>query len=313
MTKRDMILSRVSKGIIDCHSHCGVLNHNFYKNIYPCTQSVEDLAMKMNIAGVDWSICFPMPNSSNSSSGSFSADDVPFEKVNEYFLMEVGSFGSKVVPFVYVHPLAGVERQCERIHEWSMNNEIYGMKFSCNGTGANIRDFKNSDLMSLLASNDWPILFHSSRSDDCNPLSALELSELYPGTRICVAHSGRFFCDFWDNVGVFDNVFVDISPFLLSCIDMTEFLSSRSVLDFDYSEPVKVLRGLYSLLPTRLLWGTDEPWTKISRSLSNNGSFKILGASYVEEKKFLDTIDDEIREAIAWDNPIKFLFNKGGS
>ncbi len=298
-------------GVIDCHSHSGVLLYNFYKLLYPSLQSLEDLFRKMDKEQVNWSICFPMSSFFFSVKEMFmdyqlinsGMEKIPFEIANKYFLMEVRMFGDRILPFINFNPTLLAKQQCAQIVEWSDEFGLYGLKLPTTGNLCSALDLLGTPFVSLAEKFNWPIMVHSGRDDKSDPMNILKFSERHSDIRICAAHSARYSKDFWDKVKFYRNVFVDISPFLLSCSDNV-FQKSETIISLDFESPAKVIDNLFDMLPDRLLWGTDEPWTKIVRD-PKNGS--LVGASYELEKKFLDSLSFEVREAIAWKNPKKFL------
>jgi len=76
------------------------------------------------------------------------------------------------------------------------------------------------------------------------------------------------------------------------------------VLALDYDSPEKVIREQNALIPKRLLWGTDEPWTKVAKMCMDS---EVKGTSYEKEKIFLDSLAETIKEEIAWLNPRIYL------
>lgn len=313
MDKIDKIMRR-QEGIIDCHTHAGLSIYSFYQGLYPAMQSLEDLVKKTDSTKVDWIICFPHSDfyfctremlEENqpipSGLGKF-----PFEIANRYFLMEVELCGQKVLPFVVFHPTLLAKKQCEEIKNWHERHHIFGLKLLTRNTGCSIRDVIGTPFVDLLRASKWPLVVHSGHDSQSNPLNVFEFAEIYPDIKICVAHCGRFIKEFWSRIYQYGNIFVDVSPFLLSCLDAQKIQREKGhLLELDYTDPHKVIAKLHEYLPSRLLWGTDEPWTKVSR-ISYSGKLD-GGFSYEEEKKFLDSIDLELRKTIAWQNPKYFL------
>jgi len=315
MNKIDKIMKQ-QEGIIDCHAHAGLSIYNFYHGLYPAIQSLEDLVRKANGGKVDWIICFPSSDFYFCTKEMLEEDQFvssglgkfPFEMANRYLLMEVKIYGQKVLPFLAFHPTLLPEKQCEEIKKWHERCHIYGLKLATGSTGCSIKDIVDTIFVDLLRIFKWPLIVHSGYDLQSNPLNVFEFAEIYPDIKICVAHCGKFIKEFWGKVGRYDNIFVDVSPFLLSCLDAQKTQEKKGhLLELNYANPREVIATLYKYLPNRLLWGTDEPWTKISRT-SYNG--KLDGSySYEEEVGFLKSLNPELRKAIAWRNPKYFLIS----
>ncbi|MEI7690066.1 MAG: amidohydrolase family protein [bacterium] len=288
-------------GVIDCHTHAGISVYNYARTIYPSVQSIEDLVRKALYNNVNWLICTSMsmylPFEAVESKKQF-----PYELSNNYLMMETALFGANVLPFAAYHPTENVRKQCDLLESLHAKFGLYGLKLFTLETNCGVTEI-NPLLLELASKNNWPILTHSGRDLASHPLNVIRFAEKYPEVRVCVAHCGRFLKKFWCEVIQHPNIYVDVSPFLLLCKDASE-KDEIGLLPLDYNSPEKVIIELNNLIPKRLLWGTDEPWTKVTRTWKDR---EARGTNYEREKMFLDSLTVSIRKDIAWLNTRAYL------
>jgi hypothetical protein len=108
-----------------------------------------------------------------------------------------------------------------------------------------------------------------------------------------------------------DNIFFDTSPFLSHCkfaANNIEGYVSRNRFNTNYTNPVEALIEFSEYLKGKLMWGSDEPWTKISDSQGN----QLTKFSYKDERTLLLEVIQHKREdlvkEIAMSNPLRFIF-----
>lgn len=301
-----------NQGFIDSHSHSGVSLFAFYHGFYPCIQSLEDLVSKSRKNEIDWLISTPMSDFYFSLPAMFKQGQLtesglqkfPFEIANRYFLSEVSMWGEGVLPFLMIHPTFKIKEQCQQIEQWANEYEIFGLKLPINGMGCTAVDLNFSPFVEILRDFNWPILIHCGNDDQSHPKNILKFSEKNPDIKVCAAHGARFCKDFWREIEFDCQIYVDTSPFLLLCED-TLNREKDGLLNLDFSSSEKVIEEMFQRLPDRLLWGTDEPFTKISRGA---WSKEIEGGTnYKEEVRFFKNLNPDIKSKIAWKNTKEYL------
>lgn len=312
MNKKKELLDSRNSVYIDSHTHAGVSFFALYHGLYPCMQNLDELAQKSKSNGIHWTIVAPLFDFYFSFYEMFQNKELiesglqraPFEVANKYLLDEVRKYGQNALPFLAIHPLYRVEEQCKKIYEWAKEFGIFGLKLFIAGMDCSVSDLKGSQFVDILKGFDLPLLVHCGREEKSSAVNILDFAQKYPDIRICAAHAGRFERDFWENIGTFNNVYVDVSPFLLLCKD-TFATPLSNVLDLDYGHPFRVIHEIYQLIPFRLLWGTDEPFTKISRT---PWSGKIEGGyGYEGEAGFFHSLPGSLKKNIALFNTKRFL------
>lgn len=313
MKDKSLLLRNQKDGLIDSHTHIGMSFFAFFHGLYPYMENLENLIEKTKKGNINWIITFPLFDFSFDFENLFdrgkltrsNLQEVPFELSNKHLLTEVRRFGEKVLPFLAIHPNYSVNKQCKKILEWKEKNEIFGLKLFTCGMNCTALSIDNSPFLDLLKSFGWPILIHSGNDDNSDPINVIRLAEKNPDIKVCVAHGARFKNDFWREIENHRNVYVDVSPFLLLCEDTLKKEDKNKILNLNYYSPIDVIKGLYKKIPTRLLWGTDEPFTRISRKPWN--SVIEGGVGYKGEVKFLNSLDSSIVKNIAWRNTKEYL------
>jgi predicted TIM-barrel fold metal-dependent hydrolase len=319
-------MNKTLTGLVDVHAHVGINLFNLFKGGVPTTQSLSDLAMKAQLNGIAHVVAFPMPTpfyfdpvtlADTNKRQSSGLEDFPYYLSNRNLLCEAALFGGNVIlPFMAIHPVDKVAAQIRFLEVVLEQRKAYGLKLHTLATGTAATALIDSPFTDLMASNNIPILIHSRLYPDLTgPNKVLKLAEKHSNVRVCIAHLADLSREVLCHILDFPNVYVDCAPFLTIC----QFAREKSphisgdLLPLDYRDPVRCLVELHALLPGRLVWGTDEPWT--SQSDSETGEL-ISHYTYRDECSLLTQLSQigchDVKYHIATHNTQRFLFGTPG-
>jgi predicted TIM-barrel fold metal-dependent hydrolase len=308
-TTRNSKLREIKKHVstIDIHTHsCGIDQYNYQKPRLHMTQSLRDLELKEGFASVDWFLTSPMPSTTYYDTRNFKSiglDQFPFQLSNQALLYECKFYGKKALPFLSIHPTKKVDEQIGLVSKACESDMVFGLKFHTLSTHTYPQDLCSSKFVSILEEYKLPLLIHSGEDKYSNPLDILKMSESCEDIRICISHAGFFNKELFENVDSYKNIFIDSSPFGVLCALMKMKQLRGEKIDINYSNPQKALEDLYKLIPDKLMWGTDEPFTSYT---DKNGKMLVSGNIF-QEKKILDSVVVKIKKKISYENPLRFL------
>lgn len=310
-------------GLTDVHTHAGAIDlYNLFKTRSPMTQNIRDLVLKAKLNDIAHLVVFPMPmpfyynpiqvihNQTWQPSGF---EEFPYQLSNKALLYEAETFGEgMILPFMMIHPKEKVNEQIEFLKEVISLRNVYGLKLHTRATATTPNDLINSPFIDILKEHDLPILIHSrSKPETTSASRILELAKCHSDIRICVAHLADLDRDVLTQIKDAPNVYVDCTPFLSICNFAKERdynFVSQQLFDANYRDPAQCLIELNNFMPGKLLWGTDEPWTIVSKP---DGTL-ITNYTYADECAVLAEISrkghDHTRRSIAQMNTARFLF-----
>lgn len=292
---------------LDSHSHSGGIDlYNYQHTRLHTTQNMRDLALKMQLAGIDYFVVYPMASSTYFDSITFlptRIDDFPYELSNKSLIYESGLFGTNASIFPAVHPTEKVREQIRFLEDELSKDTISGLKFHPLATHTTVNDLFRSDIARLLKEYNLPITVHSSDFDEySDPKLIFRWIEKNPEIVVNVAHCGFFDKEFYKGVGNFEKLYIDTSSFSVLC----KLFENRHVgghIKLKWEDPSEALLELFHIVPDRLMWGTDEPWTCYT---DYNGNL-IVDGDIFKEKRLLDSLPKEVKEKISYYNPLYFL------
>jgi predicted TIM-barrel fold metal-dependent hydrolase len=300
-------------GVIDIHTHSGADWANFSVPRYPALQNLGDLVRRAAANRVDALATMPMPAfeyrpAVRKSDGT---EDFPYRAANRYLLYEAELFQHSelaILPFLAVHPGERVREQLQALERAARQESLYGLKLHTLATGTNARELIGSPLVEFAIRNDLPITIHSGtdKFPHTRPRHALELAEAHPALRVCIAHLGNFDSVALARAREMPNVFLDTAPFLVLCRlaqVSDEWMLSRNHQALPFDKPLHVLRELCEMLPGRLIWGSDEPW-----SIATGSRGAVLErSSYEAERALIDQLPEPQYQQLAYHSALAYL------
>lgn len=314
-------ITRNQLGITDIHTHAGGLDtYNFFKLRSPMSQSVKDLILKAKMNDIDHLVTFPMPMpfyydpiqiTLHQKWSHTGYEEFPYALSNKALLYEARIFGDGIVlPFMIIDPKEKISEQIMFLEE--NISYIYGLKLHTRAININPLELSDSPFIDFLERHNLPILIHSrSQPAFTHAKHIVQLSEYHPNIRICIAHLADLDNEIINSINYCKNLYIDCTPFLSIChFALTknyEFVSNN-LFQSDYNNPSQCLININNVIPGKLLWGTDEPWTSIS---DHDGSL-LTKFSYHDEVNTLKRIAKmgfpSIMKAISSENTANFLF-----
>jgi len=307
--------------VIDSHTHAGGVDfYNLFIPRYPIAQSVEDLIFKMDCLNINYAIVLPMPfpmyydprKINNNKWFKTNLEKFPYQLLNSALLYEAENYRNRLFPFFAIDPRERVKEQVKFLEKNIRENKIFGLKLHTLATNSSAQKLEKTGFVDLLEEYDLPIIIHSDhRFRFTSPFNALKFAERHPKIRVCIAHLAGFDRSVLKIARGMENVFFDTAPFLTNCnlaIKRIEGYVSREMFNTNYKNPIEALIEFSEYLKGKLMWGSDEPWTKISDPQGN----RLTKFSYKDERTLLSGVIQHKREdlmkEIAMINPLRFIF-----
>ncbi|WP_067036030.1 amidohydrolase family protein [Allomuricauda sp. CP2A] len=320
------------KAIIDVHAHIGISPKFYFQYGYPYALSVEDLIIRMDLLGIDYSVAFPFVDS------AYYVNDIdspkietttqycnfPFELENRNLVNEVNEifpeYTDKILPFLMFDPSRDAEKQAIFMEEISDRYHIYGIKTATTYIQAFVNDLETvgRPILEFVRKKNIPIIFHSSVHPEDPWASAIDivnLAERNPDIRICIAHSARFMEPVLKKADRLDNCFVDFSAFVIHCklaVQNSPSIATENLrFRANYNDPISVMTKMAETYPNTMIWGSDTPFNYwIQKYYMGNGELteNRLDCHYREEADILHGLPEPIKNKIAYENNLRFLF-----
>ncbi len=306
---------------IDAHSHAGVDLTNIVRRRYPIAQSIIDMARKMNANGITHAAVFPGPSDLfwfDPRKVAFDAvweqlekpaERFPYEHANIAHFAEVELFGNgQIMPFANILPGTKEDEQLNLLKELLDGDRLFGLKLHTLATHTHALKLIGSKFTEFATEHSLPIMIHSGPDEYSRPDQIVEVAKKYPDTRICIAHTGDYEKDLFAVLTKdgLPNLFTDLAPHITNCY-FAQRRDDGKILDLDYSKPRQVIMDLYKMIPDRLLWGTDEPWTTVTDDNNHKILTKVV---YEDEVTLLGDLPTSVRKDISYTNTMRFLFGR---
>lgn len=313
---------------IDCHTHVGVELSFYLRGCLPYACDYRTLVGQSRRHGVPRLIVFPFVGylgweGLGISASALSEGDedfsVPYAFENRRLLKEIYELNPDIagaaIPFAIVDPARGQARQVEALRKLRDRYPIRGLKIQATIIRSPILSLLEEGSCLLDLAEEWniPVLIHSSIAPSdiwSRAGDILDIAERRSGIRICLAHSCRFDLPSLERLGSLPNTWFDCSAHAIHCDaaqqnDLRVVASPERRLTANYADPAEVLRALYDLLPSRLMWGSDAPF--YSYVESRDGKSLRLQSSYEREINALSLLSDREKDAVMHDNTLAFL------
>ncbi len=320
------------KVIIDGHTHVGISPKFYYQYGYPYALSLEDLIIRMEVLGIDHAVVFPFVDSAfyEKDPGSSQVRTTtrycrfPYELENKNLLNEINKifpdYHRKFLPFLMFDPSRKAERQAAHLDDLSEKYPVFGLKTVTTYIQAFVNDLesKGKPILEFARKKQLPIVFHSA-VHPADPWASvydiIDFAERHPDIRVCIAHSARFVEPVLDRAARLPNCYVDFSAFIIHCKLAAQNSPAVATADVrfpaDYSDPRSTMIQMAQAYPETMLWGSDTPFYYwIQKYYMGDGKLveDRLPCHYDEEAKLLHSLPQEIKNRIACDNTLKFIF-----
>lgn len=279
--------------IIDTHTHIGLSLSHYVRGKGRFCQSIEELKLKMDTYGVDYSIVFPFPDLNknkvervyyDAGHGFFESEDYPYQLANNYMFSEIIRNNYQVfLPFMIINPKYKIDKQIDCFEKYQDYN--FGFKIHTTSNEISPIDIP-AELVEVCVANKLPIIFHTRAcQEQYNCWSVIKFAVKHPEINVCVAHCAGFDKSFFEEIHNINNVFFDVSPLLSLCYlasNGNQKVISTNKLELDYSNCVDVFMRLFDLAPNRILWATDDPC-----GLSIPDKYRLQVAMFKESDKYI--------------------------
>ena len=333
MSKEEMLKKLKSKKVlIDGHAHIGISPKFYYQYGYPYAMSLEDMIIRMEFLGIDYSVAFPFVDSAFYEIELDATEikttkkycSAPYEIENKNLINEVyeifPEYGKKILPFFMFDPTRETEKQVANMEMLSDKYPVYGLKTATTYIQAFVNDLetKGKPILDFVKRKNLPMLFHSS-VQPADPWASVydivDFAERHPDIRVCIAHSARFTTPVLEKADQLENCFVDLSAFIIHCKLVVDNLDSVATEDIrfpgDYTNPLSVMNDLIKKYPDTMIWGSDTPFNYwIQKFYTSDGKLSEdrLECGFKEETQLLNSLPDNLKYKAAYTNVIKFIF-----
>ena len=311
---------------IDCHNHVGIEPIHYYTNSFPYCQHLSTMVEEGKSLGVDHWIVFPFVTNLGLDQEALRENriadnpngNVPYEFENRALMYEVYRLfpdeGAKTLPFAMFDPTRKVPEQVAALRELRREYLFYGLKAQTTIIQSPIKNLLKDGKALLELAEEWdiPILLHSSYLKEdiwAQAKDILDVVEVTPNVRFCVAHSLRFNRVQLDRLNDLPNAWFDCSAHRIHCqlaVRNSPLIAPPNLrFKSDYTRASHVLRDLAETYPKKLMWGSDSPFYSYVAEY-NNAMFRLM-SSYALEVAALRGIPTETQQQIAETNTLNFL------
>jgi len=313
--------------LIDCHNHIGAEIMMYLAGNFPYGQHLTHLTRDGRASGISRWVVFPMVahlalelNAMRREEVVFPGglEQVPYAWENRRMMQEIFDLfpdeGRDIIPFVMVDPARATAQQAEELRRLRQQYPFYGIKMQTTIIQSPVKSLLDQGRVFLELAEEWdiPMLIHSSvlPADIWAQASdILDVAEVNPNVRFCVAHSLRFDGEQLDRLAQMPNCWFDCSAHRIHCQlavqDSPVVAPKARRFDSDYSNPSGVLRDLAEAYPEKLMWGTDSPyysWVAITGGVRYS-----LLSDYAAEVECLNAVPEELRRRIGETNTLNCL------
>ncbi|RJR25445.1 hypothetical protein C4578_01420 [Candidatus Microgenomates bacterium] len=309
--------------LIDSHIHAtGIDFLNYYTPRIPSTHSLKETISEISEGGISKAVIFPFPGTLYYNPtkilkfGSWEPsglEDFPYQVENSSLLREIKieNADSFFFPFLAFDPKEKVLEQCEYLR---LERQFFGIKIHTLATRSTPSDVDDR-LLSIVEEKDIPIIFHTGKQENTKADLVVTFAKHHPNIRVGLAHLAGFDKAILEKVACLPNLYIDTSPLVSLCYFAQNkglrerYLSSR-IVELDYGDVIDVVLNLYSLIGSKLIWGTDAPFG----SFSDKSGKLVVNFSYKDEVAILNKLlkagyVDVVRQ-IAGQNIKEFIFGK---
>jgi hypothetical protein len=303
----------------DVHTHIGLDTGFYLRGWWPYASTAADLLVQMDTYDIDRAVCFPFTLPSAFDPVAFADRNTlellpgrfPFDRENALLAKEIERIDHdhRLLQFAMFDPTREVEKQVDAIKP--LIGKIKGLKTQSTVLRSNVSGLLDvgKPLMQLAAENDLPVLFHTSVNDPwAGVADCLAVAKANPKVRFNLAHSCRFHLPLLRECAATANVWVDCSAHLAHCQlardNLAAVAPTADRVETDYEQPAQVLLTIHSILGTRYLWGSDNPFMSWC-----DDRLRIL-YTYKQEMDVVRELPAAVQRSMLSDAPHAWLFGE---
>ena len=325
---------RSKPGIIDVHTHIGADVTHVLNKCYPYALSGQDLLVRMERTGIDYSVVFPFGYSEYFALRPYlkmqfrkdphSISSCPHEFENEQICNEVydafPELAGRLLPFAFFDPGRHPRRQADALAALAKRYPLFGLKTVTSYNQSYIKELlgKGRCILDLAVEQDWPVTIHTAVIKDDpwgNVFDILDVVAARPDVRFNLAHTCRFDRRALERAHELPNCWVDYSAFHIHCLlaqtNHAAVAARKDRFRTDYRRHALAMRQLAEGYPDTMLWGSDTPANLFKgRFVNDRGEVRRfdLPCGVDTETDELAKIPAPIRRRITYTNTLRFLF-----
>ncbi|HWB54436.1 MAG TPA: amidohydrolase family protein [Tepidisphaeraceae bacterium] len=307
--------------LYDVHTHVGADMGFLMRGWWPYAATSGDLLTAMDANGIDRAVVFPFTLPSAFDVDVFAAgqglklrsERFPFDRENPLLAGELAMVDTdkRLMQFGMFDPAREVGKQIENLK--SLIGKIAGLKCQTTILQSPIKQLLGDarGILELAQENNLPVLFHTA----INPADSwaqvadcLEVAAAFPKVRFNLAHSLRFWKKGLEQAAKMDNVWVDCSAHLVHCQLAQQghpaVAVAKKAVAADYSKPGKVLEAVGTILGSKYMWGSDNPFM----SWCDKGIRAVY--RYKQETDVLHGLPGGLKRSMGTTGPEAWLFGK---
>lgn len=337
---RRRMITRIRKqlAVIDAHAHAGASSGAYYAGEFPYCMSAENLTLRMEMTGIDFSVCFPFLYTEYFSLPAYregklrrnprSSSPFPYKFENETLCREIYEAfprcAERLMPFAFFDPGRRQREQAEFLDELAERYPLFGIKTATSYLHSFVTDLLRAGepLLDFAARRDVPVTLHSAVSPGDpwgDVFEILKVVRARPEVRFAVAHTCRFDRRALEAAAELDNCFVDFAAFHIHCRLARENRASvaakRHRFPADYRDHAGAMQKIAEAYPDTVIWGTDTPFDHwMGRFVDDRGeeNWTRLPCEPKTEAAEFRKIAAPVRRRIAYENTLRFLFGDKG-
>lgn len=309
--------------MIDNHVHIGVDPLFYLKGWFPYCLDFERLLGEAKDSGVDSWVVFPFVSYMALDQAalrqsrieiSHEGESIPYRFENHRLLNDLRrmdpTLRKRFRPFLIADPGRHASAQVRVWEELTKTHRVHGIKIQPTIIQSPITTLlaKGRCMLDFAEERNLPFLIHSSISpadawSQCADI--LRVAEARPKIRFVLAHSCRFHHESLRRVASLPNTWFDCSAHVIHCQCAVDELPTVAVKEerfpSDYSSAETVLSDLAMAFPEKLIWGSDAPFYSYEDDKTQ------LRSSYWREVEVLNSLPEDVREAVAHRNTLAWL------
>jgi len=185
----------------------------------------------------------------------------PFRALNIQIIEESKCYNGRIYPFVYLSLSPNTIQEEIKYFQNNYAHQYYGYKIH---PSISMQQLGSIDGLST----ELPIIIHTKNDNYSNPAEAFEFAKKYKGY-VILAHLCDLNIDILKSIKSFDNILVDMSPFVDICErihnntnDLYAPESFRTMKNADiFYELVRIVGA------DKIVFGSDAPWCNLEKEM----------------------------------------------
>jgi len=185
----------------------------------------------------------------------------PFREVNIKIIEESAKHKNRIYPFVYLSLCKNTIQDEIDFFERNYFNQYYGYKIH---PSISMQQLDAGDILNT----NLPIIIHTKNDNYSNPKKIFEFAKNHKGN-VILAHLCDIDIDILSSLMNYDNIWVDMSPFLSVCERIRESTHNLyAPKTFTTMDNIGILNELLNIIgEEKIIFGTDAPWGNVEEEV----------------------------------------------